>query len=90
MGVLLPFILQWTEIAFNKACRYFSCSMLLDDSSDAGAVDMNIGNILIFIRHISLWIKQSENSTPVLNFIIPRVQSRLRMLKKNHKSNLLY
>lgn len=44
--VLLPFILQWTEIAFNKACRYFSCSMLLDDSSDVGAMEMNVENII--------------------------------------------
>lgn len=35
--VLLPFILQWTDITFSKACRYFSCSILLEDSKEAGA-----------------------------------------------------
>lgn len=35
--VLLPFILLWTDITFSKACRYFSCSILLEDSKEAGA-----------------------------------------------------
>lgn len=35
--VLLPFLLQWTDITFSKACRYFSCSILLEDSREAGA-----------------------------------------------------
>lgn len=35
--VLLPFILQWTDITFSKACRYFSCSILLEDSKEVGA-----------------------------------------------------
>lgn len=32
--VLLPLSFWWTETAFSKACRYFSCSMLLEDSKE--------------------------------------------------------
>jgi hypothetical protein len=34
VSVLLPLSFWWTETAFNKACKYFSCSMLLEDSKE--------------------------------------------------------
>ena len=33
-SVLLPFILKWTGTESRMACRYFSCSRLLEDSED--------------------------------------------------------
>lgn len=36
--VLFPFILKWMGMQSRMACRYFSCSRLLDESEDeAGA-----------------------------------------------------
>lgn len=36
--VLFPFILKWIGMESRMACRYFSCSRLLDESEDeAGA-----------------------------------------------------
>lgn len=41
--VLLPFILKWIGMESRMACRYFSCSRLLDESEDeAGAEDTTL------------------------------------------------